>query len=224
MMREVLLISKGHFGIPWRDTVLSRTEVNVREAEDYDSAYQVMLTQRPGFFVVDHRRGDEELALFLWRIRTSQWDPPPVGVLLTGHPDSALRRPPVVEVLGPPLCSRDFGRLMARLLDLPTRIEKRLLVAVDVTGRTSRGSTLTGTTVDLSPGGMLVSSRQPLPLGERPLWTFGGPEGLRGLSVPGTVLGPRGHGGEERRTFAIRFDAGAGNAMGRLRSFLESRG
>ncbi len=225
MTIPILLVSRGPAGDWWRHTALMRSDVDITTREDYDSAYAALLTGYWRRFVVDHQPEDDGMPMFLWRVRVSEWTAPPQCLLVTADEDPSLRQPPVAAVVRPPVQAEEFDRALAPFVDMPVRSCCRVAVSLRVHGVGAQGRGVSGTTVDLSSGGMLVRADRALPIGERVSWTFEGVSPLTGLSLPGTVLRSRVLSGpSSQRAYAVRFDDRARKQIESVKRFLKDRG
>jgi hypothetical protein len=224
MTMPVLLVSQGPFGEWWRESALGRSGLEVAERQDYDSAYEALLTGYWRHFVLEHMEGDDVMPTFLWRVRVSDWTTPPRCLLLTTSDDPALFQPPVVQVVDPSHPVDAFDHYLSRFLDVPVRDCCRAAVSLPVSGSAAAGKPVSGVTVDLSTSGMLVRADRPLSVGERLAWRFGEATPLADIVIPGAVMRPRGMPGPlAPRTYPVRFDTGAARQRESIKRFLMTR-
>ena len=219
----VLLLSRSGLKGWWGKTCLAKREFGIRSVATYEEAFQTLGTQPVDLCVLESPPSDTGLPSFLERLRATEGIQPPPCVVVTKLEDPCLSGPPVRAVLRPPFTPPQFDENAVRLLKAATRGTTRYLVRPFYASEGISGKALgLGTTLLLTPQGMLVESSNSFPLHKDLVWTFSGVPQLRWLAVRGTIstvdAGARGTG---LRRYHVDFDTGPAPERRTLLNFLD---
>ena len=163
-----------------------------------------------------------QLQHFIGRVRASYRVGRLKGLVITPIEDPSLNKPPVSEVLLPPVTVNELNATVAKVLSLPGRGARRYPVRMTVTARpevNQAGEFVA--TINVSSSGMLVQTDKPLTIGKKFYWSFSDVNELKGVVIPGTVLREvAGKALLNMRCYAIKFDEDAKLQMKYLEKYL----
>ncbi len=207
----------------WRNTVLSRPDVEVHDATDYRQGEKLALSLRRGLVVAEEWPKATGFLEFVRKTAAS----PSCGrdfslLLLTPSISIEELGPSVFGVLPSPCSVEKANEALISALGLTVRAGARRQVRIYVNALHAPGSVYgTAVTLSVNAGGMVVESAQHLPAGRLFFWAFQGISTLDGLVIPGTVLRREGT-PQLTRVFryAVGFDPKAAIEVARLETYL----
>lgn len=186
--RRVIIVSDASQEAWWRRSILIRIDLALTPTADFPTALRLLASEPYDLLVVEEERG-ETLQAFLNSVRQLN-KPPSFHVILLSHSmGTGQLKPPVSRVLPSPCKLEAFNLCVAEILGIQSRKSQRHMVRLQIAMDAKKGA-MSGmaATLDLSVDGMRIETDNPLGVGERLIWTFGGPAELAGLLVPGTIL------------------------------------
>lgn len=223
MRLAVLLLSRSGLQGWWGKSCLAGPEYEVHEVTTWEEVFRSLGARTFGLCVVESPPSDTGLPSFLQHLRSMEGVQVPKCVIVTKAESPDLEGLPVAVVLRPPFTHEQFDATARGLLDTPARGAMRYLVRPFYASEGISGKALgLGTTVLLTPKGMLVESSNSLPVHKDLVWTFSGVPKLRWLAVRGAIsrmdAGSKGAG---LRRYEVVFDANPTPERRKLLDYLE---
>jgi uncharacterized protein (TIGR02266 family) len=222
---KVLLVDDVKLFIEFERSFFERAGCDVLTAASGEEALQIATAEKPHVVLLDYEMpgmmGDEVCRRLKEDSGTRHI---PVLIVTSHHTEEVKRRcvsAGCTDLLGKPVSGRDLLEKVVRILEIPYRVHVRTRVQMEVSlGVGGDETTVSGYSEDISEGGLLVETLEPLEIGAKVNVSFTLPGQERPFETAAEVVRSARTRDGDRYAIGLRYEAPEKVLVEKLRGFV----